>query len=179
MILEPREEQGKFDLMQGLAGILVGLFGVSVVLFAAFAVGRAVAPPVRKPVLWNTAAAGVKPDSVYAGSPAAVTAQGTADSRKGDDIIYFAPTTADLPELVSAVQPALPKGAGGQGCDGIVKMRITIDAQGMPKNPAAREPSPCGLEYAALKAVMDWRFRPAHMDGKALPVRAWVQVHFR
>jgi outer membrane biosynthesis protein TonB len=104
---------------------------------------------------------------------------GAADSRKGDDIIYFAPTTADLPELVSAVQPALPKGSAGQGCESTVKMKITIDAQGMPKDPAVREAAPCGLEYPALKAVMDWRFRPARMDGKALPVRAWVQVHFR
>jgi hypothetical protein len=178
VILEPREEQGKFDFVQGAAGILVALFGVSVVLFAVFAVARAVAPPVRSPVVLNTAAAGVKPDSVYAGSPAAVT-PGAADSRKGDDIIYFAPTTADLPELVSAVQPALPKDAGGEGCERTVKMKITIDAQGMPKDPAVREAAPCGLEYPALKAVMDWRFRPARVDGKALPVRAWVQVHFR
>jgi len=178
VILDPREETGKFDFMQGLAGVLVGLFAVSLVLFAVFAVGRMVAPPVRKPVVWNTAAAGVKPDSVYAGSPVAA-APATADSRKGDDIIYFAPTTADLPELVSSVQPALPKGAAGQGCDSTVKMRITIDAQGLPKDPSVREAAPCGLEYPALKAVMDWRFRPARMDGKALPVRAWVQVHFR
>lgn len=178
MILEQQEEQGKFDWAQGLAGGLIGLFGLSAVLFAVFVVGRAVAPPLHGPVVWKSAP-GVKPDSVYAGSPGATPASIQREPRKGDDIIYFAPTTAVLPELVTAVQPALPKGASAEGCESTVAVRITIDAQGTPKNPAFRHPPGCGMDLPALKAVMSWRFRPAQMDGKPVPVGAWVQVHFQ
>src|SRR5580692_3809815 len=129
-MLEPRDESGKFDWMQGLALGLVGLFGLSVVLFGVFAVGRALAPPLHKPAAWSTAAAGVKPDSVYAGTPTAPAASSQTNSQKGDDIIYFAPTTATLPELVTSVQPALPNGAEAEGCETTLMMRITIDAQG-------------------------------------------------
>jgi TonB family protein len=177
--LEPEEKQGRFDLVQGLAGVLIGVFGLSVLLFGVFVVARAVAPPVLQPIVWKTAAPGVKPDSVYAGSPVSVSQSPQNALGKGDDIVYFAPTTADLPELVSSEEASYPKGKAANGCESTVMMRITIDANGVPKDPSVRQESPCGLDYPALKAVMNWRFRPARMDGRPLPVGAWVQVHFR
>ncbi len=176
--LESEEKQGKFDLMQGLAGVLIGVFGLSVLLFGVFVVARAIAPPVLHPVAWKTAEPGVKPDSVYAGPAVAVPEPPANALGKGDDIIYFAPTSADLPQLVSSQLASYPAGKG-QGCESAVMMRITIDANGVPKDPSVRQESPCGLDYQALKAVMTWRFRPARLDGKPLPVGAWVQVHFR
>jgi hypothetical protein len=166
------------DFSQGLAGVLVAAFALSVALFGGFVVARAMAPPVQKPIVWNTAAPGVKPDSVYAGSPVSVPAPEPGDSRTGDGVIYFAPTSATLPVLVTRVDAAMPKGAAA-GCANTVAMLITVNPQGRVINPAFRNPPDCGMGEGALKAVMNWQFRPGQLDGKASPMGALVDVRFR
>ena len=166
----------KPDISQGLAtGLIVGM-GLAIALFAAFVLQRAVSPPVKTPIVWRNVVS-VKPDATYAeASPA--TAPATGGAAATDNIIYFAPTSATLPVLVSKVDAVFPKGAKGT-CDSTVPMIITINTNGTPKNPGFRRAPGCGMEDAALTAVMNWRFRPAQLDGKALPVGAAVEVQFK
>ncbi len=169
-------EDRKFDISQGLAAGLIAAFGLSVALFAAFVLQRAVAPPVNPPVVWHNVTS-VKPDAVYAERQAAPPARDTA-APPDDQIIYYAPPSATLPVLVTRVDAALPKSAQG-GCEHSVPMLITINPQGKPINPAFREPPGCGMDAPALQAVMNWRFRPAQLEGKNVPVGALVDVKFR
>jgi protein TonB len=159
---------------------VVALLGLPLVLFAVFLVGRAAAPaPPRHPVVLGRIVSGVKPDAVYtqASLPAAEPAQ--PGSNPADAIIYFAPADAQLPVLVSVDEPSYPRAGLPEGCQPTVLLKIKIDAQGMPKDPALRQESGCGLDLQALRAVMNWRFRPAQLNGKAVGVGAWVEVRFR
>jgi protein TonB len=35
-----------------------------------------------------------------------------------------------------------------------------------------------GLDQEAIKAVKQWRFKPGHKDGKAVPVRVTLEMTF-
>lgn len=178
-MLEPPDEEGRFDWRHAVVEVVVALLGLPLVLFAVFVVGRAVSPPPpRHPVVLGRMVSGVKPDALYTQASLPVE-PAHPGSNPADEIVYFAPTAAQLPVLVSAEEPPYPKAGMPEGCQATVLLKIKIDAQGMPKDPALRQDSGCDLEVQALRAVMNWRFRAGQLNGKAVPVSAWVEVHFR
>jgi TonB family protein len=82
------------------------------------------------------------------------------------------------PELIHKQNPERPGTANAIG-ESMVVVRILIDVDGVVRHPRiVQSPAPA-LAYAAFEAVRHWRFRPATLDGKPMPVRFNLTVNFR
>jgi TonB family protein len=62
---------------------------------------------------------------------------------------------------------------------GICLVEVTVDAQGNPQDPRVPRPLGMGLDENAIKAIMQFKFKPAMFNGKPVPSRIGVQVNFR
>lgn len=63
---------------------------------------------------------------------------------------------------------------------GICLVRFIVDANGMPHNARVVRPLGMGLDEEALKAVRQYRFRPAMKDGvQPVPVMITVEINFQ
>jgi TonB family protein len=64
-------------------------------------------------------------------------------------------------------QPVLPDAARAQGIDGMVRVLVTIDQQGLVINAEALT-GPAILRQPALDTVGQWKFRPVIREGRAV-----------
>jgi len=74
---------------------------------------------------------------------------------------------------LSTARPAYPRAAERTRSEGVVRLRLLIDASGSVA--AATVVSATGhpsLRSAAVRAAKSWRFSPAHHQGRA--VAAWA-----
>jgi protein TonB len=69
--------------------------------------------------------------------------------------------------------PEYPKVARQMGASGVVEIEATIGTDGRVKNPKAVKGNPM-LQKAAIDAVMEWKYKPALLNGK--PVESPVQI---
>jgi len=76
--------------------------------------------------------------------------------------------------------PAYPALDRRLGHEGAVRLKLDIDAQGRVSGAAVEQSSGFeGLDAAAVQWVIDhWRYKPATMDGKAVPATSEVMVTF-
>lgn len=69
-------------------------------------------------------------------------------------------------QLIHEVGPAYPEQAKAAGVQGWVKVGYDIGADGAVENLVLLASQPPGVfDHAALKAVAQWRYRPALVDG--------------
>lgn len=61
---------------------------------------------------------------------------------------------------------------------GVVILEAVIDEQGNVKDVRVRQGLSDGLDQAAVEAVRTWKFSPAKMDGKPVPVWYTLTVKF-
>lgn len=83
------------------------------------------------------------------------------------------------PSVLKRVDPAYPMAAQVEGVAGTVRMRVTVSQEGTVG--AVRVVSSSGdsrLDAAAVKAVKQWRYRPAVQDGIAREVDTYASVTF-
>ncbi len=83
------------------------------------------------------------------------------------------------PVLIYSVDPEFSDEARRQKYQGISTLAVIVDAQGNVQNPRVVQALGMGLDERAIQAVKLYRFRPAQLQGKPVPVRIWVQVIFR
>jgi TonB family protein len=69
--------------------------------------------------------------------------------------------------------PEYPKAARQLGAGGVVEIEAIIGADGKVKNPKVLKGNPM-LQKAAIDAVLEWRYKPALLNGK--PVESPVQI---
>jgi TonB family protein len=153
---------------------------LSVVIFVVFVVGPAVWPHPVPRLVYAQPLKDIKPEAVYRARlplPAAASQVEPADADA--DIVYFAPSEATLPRVISRADGIYTKEALAAGFEGTVQMFVKINAAGRPYDPRVRQSPGYGLDDQALKAVMGWRFRPAEAGGKTVLASAFVDVHFR
>jgi len=62
---------------------------------------------------------------------------------------------------------------------GSVRMSLVVDAEGFAVRMATEQMLGYGLDEKAMEAVKAWRFKPGIKDGKAVPVKAVIEVNFR
>ena len=134
-------------------------------------------------------------------------AGGTADIevREGEDVIWTAtrtfaaaealpivtPTKTDdgrysrmspgmkPPKLIHSVEPVYPAAAKAERIAGIVILETLINEQGTIDDVRVMKGLPQGLDQAAVDAVKQWRFEPASIDGKVVPVIFNLTINFR
>jgi TonB family protein len=56
---------------------------------------------------------------------------------------------------------------------------LLVDPQGNPQDVCVQKPAGYGLDGEAIKAVEQYRFKPATRDGSPVPVHLTVEVNFR
>jgi periplasmic protein TonB len=86
-------------------------------------------------------------------------------------------TTA--PVLLWKTEPEYSEDARRAKLQGMVVVRIQIDAEGRPRNPKVLQSLGLGLDERATDTVMHWKFRAATRNGRPVPSVATVEVSFR
>jgi TonB family protein len=80
-------------------------------------------------------------------------------------------------ELISAPPPAFPALARQNRVSGVVDVEATVDATGRVTSVTVARGNPL-LTTAARQAVMQWRYRPARIDGNPVEAKVQVKVNF-
>ena len=80
--------------------------------------------------------------------------------------------------LLSSVPPAYPAMAKAQHVSGGVTIDALVDASGRVTKMKVLS-GPTLLEQAAMDALRQWKYEPATLDGKAVPMHLTVTIQFR
>lgn len=112
------------------------------------------------------------------GDPDAPAGPGHGDGGAGD-----APIELDArmiaPVTLHRVQPLYTEAARRARTQGFVILQATIDRTGHVTDVRVLKPLPFGLDDAAVQAVRQWRFTPATLQGRPVPVYFRLTVQFR
>jgi len=100
-----------------------------------------------------------------------------APGQPDEDGVYTVGGDVPLPKRVEDVRPTFPEAAQAAGLTGVVIAEIVVDETGQVANAHLVQQIPL-LEDAALAAVRQWKFNPAIVDGRPVPVRMTVSVNF-
>jgi protein TonB len=82
------------------------------------------------------------------------------------------------PVIVARVEPGYPEIARRSRVTGIVVVEAIIDKQGRVRNARVLQGQPMGLSDAAVRAIEQWRFRPATRRGEPVDVIFVLTVRF-
>jgi TonB family protein len=97
--------------------------------------------------------------------------------------------SAPVPKV--KVEPGYSSEAKAARVEGTCVLSIMIDAEGTPrdisvvkvmfkdKDTGKPVEGDCGLSQEAVKALEQWRFEPGRKEGKAVAVKANVEMNFR
>jgi TonB family protein len=82
------------------------------------------------------------------------------------------------PGVVSRVEPQYTEEARQARLTGSVIFQAVVQTNGTADILKVVKPLPLGLTESALKAIQQWRFRPAVRTGKEIPVALSIEVNF-
>jgi len=111
--------------------------------------------------------------SCVVSSPIAAMAQQTAGTR-----VYKPGDGVSAPVLVKEVKPQYTPEAMRARVQGVVTLECVVQSDGAVGEARVTKALNPGLDQEAIKAVKQWRFKPGHKDGKAVPVRITLEVTF-
>lgn len=83
------------------------------------------------------------------------------------------------PTLVHKVEPEYTSEARAQRIEGVMTLRAEITPDGTAVNIEVLRSLNPGLDAKAVRAVQQWRFRPAKKDGESVSMAATIDVEFR
>lgn len=115
--------------------------------------------------------------------PAASLFQAPSDYRMVEEDGDFTIATpmrsrATPPEVISRVPAKYTAEARRAAVQGTVLLSVSIDRNGKARDVQVERGLDPGLDQEAIKAVEQWRFKPAEQDGRAIRVNAHVEVTF-
>lgn len=84
------------------------------------------------------------------------------------------------PKLITRVEPEYPPLAKRAGLEGVVVLQATIDKEGsVSEIIVVRSMKSAGMDESAIKAVKEWKYTPALLNGEPIAVYMPVTVLFR
>lgn len=83
------------------------------------------------------------------------------------------------PQVIYSVEPEFSDEARRAKYEGICNVTLIVDAQGNPQNVRVPRALGMGLDEEAVKAVRQYKFKPAMFHGHPVPVEISVEVNFR
>jgi TonB family protein len=83
------------------------------------------------------------------------------------------------PVLTYQAEPEFTQAARGQKLNGVVLVSMIVDTSGNPTQVQVLRPVGLGLDENAVASVSTYRFRPAMLDDKPVPVELNVEVNFQ
>lgn len=87
--------------------------------------------------------------------------------------------TMKPPKLISSVDAIYPEAAKKSGIAGMVILELIINEDGSVSDVRVIKPLPFGLDQAAVEAVRQFRFEPATLSGKPIPVIYNITMNFK
>src|SRR5205814_4263046 len=79
--------------------------------------------------------------------------------------------------LLKQVKPKYPPGAKANGIQGTVRIVAIINKDGIPEKLRLLS-GPPELVSASLDAIMQWRYKPYKLNGKAVPVETTITIRY-
>ena len=83
------------------------------------------------------------------------------------------------PQLIYSVDPEFSDEARRAKYQGVCLVESVVDAQGNVQRAKVLRALGMGVDEKAIEAVKQYRFKPAMLQGKPVPVEVNVQVNFR
>jgi TonB family protein len=83
------------------------------------------------------------------------------------------------PRVLNSIDPSSNEYAQKYGIAGMELLRTVVDATGVPRQMAIERPIGFGLDEKAVEAIKNSHFRPATLNGQAVPVVVDLVVTFR
>jgi TonB family protein len=93
--------------------------------------------------------------------------------------LYHVGGGVSAPQLVFAPDPEFSDEARRAKYQGVCVVSLIVDAQGNPQRVQVVRHLGMGLDEKAVEAVKQYRFKPATLQGKAVPVEVNIEVNFR
>lgn len=101
-------------------------------------------------------------------------------SYEGSPVYKFKPGGAvSPPRLIHYIDPAFTEDARRKRIQGVCLLSMIVDTRGRPERIRVVRSVDPGLDVNAIIAVSQYRFEPATMDGKPVPVSIEAEVTFR
>ena len=105
---------------------------------------------------------------------------GAPKSKGGTDGVYSLKEVDNVPKSLKSVRPIYPEYAKNMRIEGYVQVKFILDDKGRVTNSQVIKAEPDNMfENAALKAVNQWKFKPAKKDGKDVNVAMVVKLNFK
>jgi TonB family protein len=82
------------------------------------------------------------------------------------------------PVIDQRVEPAYPEGARRERVEGPVTIEAVITEEGCIKGVRVLKTLDPRLDFEAARAVSQWKYRPAHLDGRPVSVYLTVNVTY-
>ena len=89
------------------------------------------------------------------------------------------PNSVSPPKLIYSVDPEFPSGISGRDFSGIVTVATLLDTSGRPQQVHVARSLGAIFDENAVKAVEQYRFRPASLKGKPVPAKVCIEINFR
>ncbi|MGC2401595.1 MAG: M56 family metallopeptidase [Acidobacteriaceae bacterium] len=115
-------------------------------------------------------------------STATQSAKGTAatvPAHPPEHKIYHVGGGVSAPELLFAPDPQYTEQASKAKYQGVCVLSLIVDAKGNPQRVQVVRHLAMGLDLKATEAVKEYKFRPAMLNGKPVPVQVNIEVNFR
>jgi periplasmic protein TonB len=93
--------------------------------------------------------------------------------------LYHVGGGVSAPQLIFAPDPEFSDEARRAKYQGVCVVSLIVDAQGNPQRVQVVRHLGMGLDEKAVEAVRQYRFKPATLQGKAVPVEVNIEVNFR
>jgi TonB family protein len=93
--------------------------------------------------------------------------------------LYHVGGGVSAPQLVFAPDPEFSDEARRAKYQGVCVVSLIVDAQGNPQRVQVVRHLGMGLDEKAVEAVKQYRFKPATLQGKPVPVEVNIEVNFR
>lgn len=93
--------------------------------------------------------------------------------------LYHVGGGVSAPQLIYAPDPEFSDEARRAKYQGVCVVSLVVDAQGNPQRVQVLRHLGMGLDEKALEAVRQYKFKPAMLQGKPVPVEVNIEVNFR
>jgi TonB family protein len=111
--------------------------------------------------------------SCLVSGPVAASAPQVGESR-----VYKPGDGVSAPVVVKEAKPQYTPEAKKAKIQGVVTLECVVQPDGTVGDVRVTKALNPGLDQEAIKAVKQWRFKPGHKDGKAVPVRVTLEMTF-
>jgi periplasmic protein TonB len=93
--------------------------------------------------------------------------------------LYHVGGGVSAPKAIYQPEPEYSEEARKAKFQGTCVLWLIVDPDGKPRDIKVQRTLGLGLDEKAIEAVKNWRFEPARLNGKAVPVPVSVEVEFR